>query len=148
VSAGVFDGLDPAELAGLVSVFTFEARGTDVATLPVPAGLHARVTEIEAHLARLAGLEKRQHLPLTRDIDDGFVGAAYAWAQGEALEDVLADGITGGDFVRNIKQLVDLLRQIAIVATDPATAKTATRAADLLFRGVVVASSVVSSGDD
>jgi ATP-dependent RNA helicase HelY len=75
-------------------------------------------------------------------------GAHRSWAKGEALTEVLADGITGGDFVRNVKQLVDLLRQIAIVAPNPATAKTATRAADLLFRGVVVASSVVSSGDD
>jgi ATP-dependent RNA helicase HelY len=146
IGAGLLDGLDPAELAGLVSVITFEARGVDVATLPVPAGLHARVTEIESHLARLAGLEKRAHLPLTRDIDEGFVGAAYAWAKGEALHDVLADGITGGDFVRNIKQLVDLLRQIAIVAPVPATAKAASQAADALFRGVVIASSVVGAG--
>jgi ATP-dependent RNA helicase HelY len=148
IGAGLFDGLEAAELAGLASVFTFEARGTDIATLPVPAGLHTRVTEVEARLARLAGLEKRQHLPLTRDIDDGFVGAAYAWAKGEALNEVLVDGITGGDFVRNIKQLVDLLRQIAIVAPDAATAKSATRAADLLYRGVIVASSVVGARDD
>ena len=148
IGSGILDGLAPEELAGLASVFTFEARGVDVASLPVPAGLHARITEIESHLARLAGLEKRAHLPLTRDIDDGFVGAAYAWAKGEALHDVLADGITGGDFVRNIKQLVDLLRQISLVAPVPETSQAAARAADALFRGVVIASSVVGARDD
>jgi ATP-dependent RNA helicase HelY len=148
ISAGVLDGLTPIELAGLASVFTFEARGVDVGGLPIPPGLHTRITEIESRLARLAGLEKRAHLPLTRDIDEGFVGAASAWASGDPLAEVLADGITGGDFVRNIKQLVDLLRQIAIVAPVPATAKAASAAADALFRGVVVASSVVGTRDD
>ncbi|HVT77548.1 MAG TPA: hypothetical protein VHD87_11000, partial [Acidimicrobiales bacterium] len=148
VTAGILDGLGPAELAGLVSVFTFEARGTDVALLPVPAGLNARITDIESHLARIAALEKRAHLPLTRDVDEGFVGVAYAWAKGEPLHEVLGDAITGGDFVRNIKQLVDLLRQVALVAADPATARTANQAADAIFRGVVVASSVVGADDD
>ena len=35
-----------------------------------------------------------------------------------------------GDFVRNVKQLVDLLRQLAVVAPDPPTAAAAHRAAD------------------
>ena len=41
------------------------------------------------------------------------------WARGDDLADVLADDeLTGGDFVRNVKQCVDLLRQIADVAPD------------------------------
>lgn len=57
---------------------------------------------------------------------------------------MLADeAISGGDFVRNIKQLIDLVRQLAVVAPDPATRRTAEEAADALFRGVVAASSVV-----
>ncbi len=157
LGAGVFDDLTPIELAGLASVFTFEARNADVAGLPPALGLNTRITEIEALHARLLGLEKRAHLPLTREIDAGFVGVAYAWANGDALDEVLGDGasfasgaggLTGGDFVRNIKQLVDLLRQIAIVAPVPATGKAATEAADALFRGVIVASSSVGTRDD
>jgi len=45
--------------------------------------------------------------------------------------------------VRNVKQLLDLLRQLGDVAPDPATAAAARTAADRLFRGVVAASSVV-----
>ena len=33
--------------------------------------------------------------------------------------------MTGGDFVRNVKQTIDLLRQVADVAPDPATAAAA-----------------------
>ena len=52
----------------------------------------------------------------------GFVALAHAWAAGEALADVLDDeDLSGGDFVRNVKQLIDLLRQVGDVAPDPAT---------------------------
>ena len=51
--------------------------------------------------------------------------------------------MSGGDFVRNVKQLIDLVRQLGQIAPEPATAKAASEAADRLFRGVVAASSVV-----
>ena len=38
---------------------------------------------------------------------------AHAWAAGDGLAAVLEDEeLSGGDFVRNIKQLIDLLRGI------------------------------------
>lgn len=53
------------------------------------------------------------------------------------------EAVSGGDFVRNIKQLIDLVRQLGEIAPDPATAASAREASDRLFRGVVAASSVV-----
>jgi hypothetical protein len=44
-----------------------------------------------------------------------------------------------------VKQLIDLLRQIGDVAVDLATAAAARKAADALFRGVVAASSAVTT---
>ncbi len=53
-------------------------------------------------------------LPLTRRPDPTFVPLAHAWALGQQLDDVLADeDLTGGDFVRNVRLLIDLLRQVA-----------------------------------
>ena len=53
--------------------------------------------------------------------------------------------MTGGDFVRNVKQTIDLLRQIADVAPDPATAATAhAPPPTLCLRGVIAASSIVT----
>jgi ATP-dependent RNA helicase HelY len=69
----------------------------------------------------------------------------YAWARGDDLTDILEDEeMTGGDFVRNVKQVIDLLRQIADVAPDPETAATARAGADASRRGVVAASSIVT----
>jgi ATP-dependent RNA helicase HelY len=52
--------------------------------------------------------------------------------------------ISAGDFVRNVKQLIDLLRQLGQVLPDRGSAEAARQAADALFRGVVAASSVVN----
>ena len=110
-----------------------------------PKVLAPRWWNIVAISDALADDEGDRGLPLTRPVDPGFVAVAQAWAAGEALDEVLAESeVTGGDFVRTVKALIDLLRQIGQVALDPSTAKAARSAADALFRGVVSASSVGS----
>ena len=148
---GVLDGLDAPSLAGLASVFTYESRGPGDGPppwFPSPE-TRARWGEIEALHLQLNDVEERSRLTPTRAPDPGFVGLAHAWAAGEDLGDVLEDEeLSGGDFVRNVKQLIDLLRQLGDVAADAATARAARDGADALFRGVVSASSSVRSGDD
>ena len=143
---GLLDGLDPAALAGLVSCFTYEHRSA--APPPAPwfpsARARERFADIEHLAAALNADEHRLGLPLTRPPEPGFFALAHAWAAGEALDQVLEDeDLSGGDFVRNAKQLIDLLRQVGEVAPDPATGRTARQSADRLFRGVVAASSVM-----
>jgi ATP-dependent RNA helicase HelY len=148
---GLFDGLDAASLAGLASAFTFETRGPG--DNPVPwfpsSDVRTRWAQIEAVHGRLVDAEERAGLPATRPLDPGFVGLAHAWAAGEALPDVLEDEeLSGGDFVRNIKQLIDLLRQIGEVAPSRETRSAAQAAAEALFRGVISASSTVGARGD
>ncbi len=146
---GLLDGLTPAELAGLVSCATFESRGSDGPTAPgrwPSHELQARCKRLERIWRDLSRNEDDAGLPETRAPDPGFAAFAHDWADGDDLADLLEDEeMTGGDFVRNIKQIIDLLRQIAEVAPDPGTREAAHRAADSCFRGVIAASSVVSS---
>jgi ATP-dependent RNA helicase HelY len=144
---GLLDGLGEAEMAGLMSIFTFEARGQSEATNWFPnSRLRRRWTDVEKLALDLNSAEEDAGLPLTRRPDPGFVGFAHAWAAGEELSEVIEDEeMSGGDFVRNVKQLIDLLRQVGELAPEPATAKAARAAADRLLRGVVAASSVVSA---
>jgi ATP-dependent RNA helicase HelY len=148
---GLFDGLDAASLAGLASSFTFESRGPG--DNPVPwfpsSDVRRRWAEIEAVHARVVDAEERAGLPPTRPLDPGFVGLAHAWAAGEGLPEVLEDQeLSGGDFVRNIKQLIDLLRQLGEVASSRETRSAAAAAAEALFRGVISASSTVGAAGD
>jgi ATP-dependent RNA helicase HelY len=101
-----------------------------------------RFRELERRSGELSADEEAAGLPVTRAPDAGFVHLAHAWAAGGGLASVLEDEeLSGGDFVRNVKQLVDLLRGIADVAPVPATAARARQAADALQRGVVTATS-------
>ena len=144
----VFAELDPPGLAALASLFTFESRGPTAYHGGFPSrAIRDRCDRVEALARELNRAEEEAGLPQTRLPDSGFVALAHAWAAGRPLHQVISDeAISGGDFVRNIKQLIDLVRQLAVVAPDPATRRTAEQAADALFRGVVAASSVVGEG--
>ncbi|HUP85491.1 MAG TPA: DEAD/DEAH box helicase [Acidimicrobiales bacterium] len=145
--SGIFDGLSAGEVAALASCFTYEHRGAGDAPDPwfPPGPVRARWNDLE-HIAReLALAEEEAGLPMTRPPEPGFIGAAYAWATGADLAHTIEEEeITGGDFVRNVKQLIDLLRQMGDAAEEPTTARACKNAADAVFRGVVAASSVVT----
>jgi ATP-dependent RNA helicase HelY len=151
MSRGLFDGLDAASLAALVSCLTYEHRSR----LPPPpawfpsADVRARFDALERIGRDLQAAERRAQLPETRLPDPTFVPLAQAWAAGTDLVDVLDDeDLSGGDFVRNIRQLLDLLRQISEVAPVDSTRVAAAEATNALFRGVIAASSVLGSTDD
>ena len=148
ISEKLLDGLSVPELAALVSCFTYERRGPD-GQVPMPPArwptkaVAQRARAIERIASELNTNEDDAGLPETRAPDPGFTPYVYDWAAGDALSDVLDDDeMTGGDFVRNVKQCIDLLRQIADVAPDPATRERARDAADACHRGVVTASGV------
>jgi ATP-dependent RNA helicase HelY len=118
---GVWEGLNPAELAACVSVLSFESRKQteDAGPARLPKG---PVRDVLNTMARTWGeldhLEQRNGLSFLREPDPGFVWAAYRWVRGAKLEDVLdsVPGLTPGDFVRSMKQLIDLLDQIAVAS--------------------------------
>ncbi len=145
LAQGLLDGLGDAEMAAAVSVFTYESRGQGEgsAWFPTPRLRH-RWNAINQLVGELNAAEDDAGLPLTRVPDPGFAALAYAWAEGEDLAEVIGEEeMSGGDFVRNVKQLIDLLRQVGETAPASATAGAARRAAEQLMRGVVAASSVV-----
>ena len=127
---GLLDGLDPPTMAAVVSCFTFQRRGPD-SNEPMPPRALAEPGGRAPRAGRSSGIWRDLHLAErdARPARDprgpipGFTAAIYAWATGDDLADVLEDEeMTGGDFVRNVKQTIDLLRQIADVAPDAATA--------------------------
>jgi ATP-dependent RNA helicase HelY len=145
IRGGLLDGVDAPTLAGLVSTFVYEHRAPDD---PPPAWFpnrdaRERYAAIERLSVDIAFQEQRHGLAVHRPPEPTFFAVAYAWVAGEGFAEVVADeDLTGGDFVRTVKQLVDLLGQIATVAPDPTTRATAQRAADACFRGVVADASV------
>jgi ATP-dependent RNA helicase HelY len=146
MTSGLLDDLDVPSLAALVSCFTYEHRGRDRPPEPrFPSStVRTRFSELRRIADDLAADEETAGLTATRPPDAGFVHLAHAWAAGDGLASVLEDEeLSGGDFVRNVKQLIDLLRGIGDIAPVPATAARARQAAAVLHRGVVTASSAI-----
>src|SRR6185369_8996214 len=97
----------------------------------------SRYERLRATWDRIRRVEDAHHVELCRELEDGFASTIHRWASGDALEDILTEAdMAPGDFVRTCKQLLDLLRQIAEVATgDTAGVMDAARRA--VDRGVV-----------
>jgi ATP-dependent RNA helicase HelY len=140
IRAGLFDELAPSELAAVLSALVFEARRADDASSPkMPGG---QVRPVLGELVRLWGqldaLERDHRLDFLREPDMGFAWAAWRWAEGDDLDDVLMEtGLSAGDFVRWVKQLLDLCGQVADAAGERELRDTARATARLLKRGVI-----------
>ena len=143
----VWAGLEPAELASVVSALVYESR-RDGGPLPrVPAGAVAESLHATVRLwAELESEERRHRVDRTREPDLGFAWPVHRWARGESLAAVLRAAeqngaeLSAGDFVRWCRQVVDLLGQIAGVAgNDTPIGRTARAAVQAVRRGVVAA---------
>ncbi|MGH3471319.1 MAG: DEAD/DEAH box helicase, partial [Nocardioidaceae bacterium] len=136
----LWQGLEAPALAAVLSALVFESRNPDDAGRPhLPGGAVTRVLEQMVHVwGELEAIERDHRLSFQRELDLGFAWAAYRWAGGASLEDVLLDvELAPGDFVRCVKQLLDLAEQVAAAATDAALQSTAREVLRSMRRGVV-----------
>ncbi|MBA3690191.1 MAG: DEAD/DEAH box helicase [Actinobacteria bacterium] len=138
LAAGVFDGLEPAEVASVVSTLVYESRERVPVTGALPTSASADCyRRLQAIWTRIRATEDAHQVQLCRELDNGFATPVFHWAEGKPLEDVLVETeMAPGDFVRNCKQLIDLLRQIEDVA-GPQTADLVGRGRAAVLRGVV-----------
>ncbi|RNL79346.1 DEAD/DEAH box helicase [Nocardioides marmorisolisilvae] len=143
--AGLWKDLDPSQLAAVLSTLVFESRKADDTAAPRIPGSKVRdvLKEMTSLWSDLDALEREHKLEQLREPDFGFAWAAFRWAEGDDLDEVLdATGLAAGDFVRWVKQLLDLAGQIGDAAGDPVLRDNAREATERLRRGVVAYSSV------
>ncbi len=168
ISGGVFEGLEAAQLAGVLSCFVYEskraARTANVAKQVTTkkkrslndrlgqerrGNLNDRLNEITVIAATIREVEGRFTVPSAKEPDGKFATTIAAWARGASLGTVLdlADVEIGqtspGDFVRNAKQVADLCEQLARMTTLIRVADVAAEARDAVLRSVVAGSSSV-----
>ncbi len=142
---GLWDGLEPAELAAVVSALVYESRRVEGPVPRVPAGAVSEALEATVRVwGELEADERRHRVDRTREPDLGFAWPVHRWARGESLSAVLTAAeqngseLSAGDFVRWCRQVLDLLDQIASVAgRGSGIGRTAARAGQAVRRGVV-----------
>ena len=146
---GVWEGLSPAELAGVLSAVLYEARGDSSGTpqaAEIPTGkLRRALADTRRFAAELRTDEQRHRISPSREPDEGFVAAIYRWATtgdlAVALEasDVGRTGspLSAGDFVRWCRQVLDLADQVRNAAPSAELRAVAKRTIADVRRGVV-----------
>ncbi|HET7173737.1 MAG TPA: DEAD/DEAH box helicase [Nocardioidaceae bacterium] len=136
---GTWSGLDAPGLAAVLSCVVFESRAPDEGRRPrLPAGPARTAIEDTVRVwADLDRLERAHRLSQLREPDPGFAWGAHRWAAGEPLERALEDaGLPAGDFVRWVKQVIDVAGQVGAVAPDESIRRVARDVVEAMRRGV------------
>ena len=168
INAGVFEDLEPAELAGLLSCFVYESKRSTRAVNAAKSvstkkkrvhhdrlgqvrrvSISERLREISTISITIQEVEERYKVPHFKEPDGHFATVIAAWARGVTLGTVLdlADAEIGqtspGDFVRNAKQVADLCEQLGRMRHLTTVADVALEARDAVLRSVVAGASSV-----
>ncbi|NDG25055.1 MAG: DEAD/DEAH box helicase [Actinobacteria bacterium] len=116
IRADLFSNLSPTDLVAVISSCIYESRNDEAAKIP-RGEIQVALSGISKIYARIHTAESDLNLEPMRAPDFGFCWAAHKWASGSSLTSVLkGSDLTVGDFVRSMKQIIDLLRQLRIAA--------------------------------
>lgn len=144
LATGAWERLGPEELAAMVSAVVYEPRGDDVEVgapehLPSPA-LTEAWHETEALYIQIHKEEEKVGRVATAEPSGLLMDIVYRWARGASLSRIMEwTDLSGGDFVRWVRQVVDMLDQIRRSSEDPndPVVKAARSAREKLLHGVV-----------
>lgn len=143
IRRGMLNQLDARELAAVLSIFVFESRSDEPnRNFARNQSVTAAVRLLDKLWFEIKYLEQRNQLKTMRELDGGVAAAIYRWSEGSDLVETLELAeLPAGDFVRIVKQLIDLLTQISEASSQ--LRATAREAIKLLRRGVIAYSEVV-----
>ena len=136
IQSGLLDRLSDIEIAAVLSVFLFESRKPEAPKIP-NTQVQDALKEVVSIWSRLHNLESEYDVKTQKEPDFGFCWMAFRWGGGHGLNSVLRNSeLSVGDFVRAIKQLIDLLNQVAVAK--PELREKCLSAIKKLDRGVVI----------
>jgi len=114
IRTGSLKGLAASELVSTLSAALYEGRKSDSAPRIPNAIVQESLAQLVALWSKIEAIESSHGLTTQREPDFGFCWSAFHWAQGKSLTQVLrGTDLTVGDFVRSVRQLIDLLNQIS-----------------------------------
>ena len=140
---GYFRDVTHPELAAIMSGFIYEPRRDDTDPQYSSAAIHAGFGFLTMTCQELNEVEERHGVPQTPLPEPGFAELAYGWASGWDLGELFEeDAGSAGDFVRNMRQLLDVLRQVRDMMASESTGGASVEAQlaiSAIDRGVVSA---------
>ena len=136
IKSGIFGKLSDIEIASVLSIFIYESRKPEPPKIP-NSNVQEALSEIVTIWSKLHNLESEYQLKTQREPDFGLCWMVFRWGGGHGLNSLLRNSdLSVGDFVRAIKQLIDLLNQVGTAYPD--LREKCYSAIKKLDRGVVV----------
>ena len=118
LNSGVLDRLSDIEIASVLSIFFFESRKPEPPRIP-NSNVQEALKEIVKIWSKIHEIESEHEVKTQKEPDFGFCWMAFRWGGGHGLNSILKNSdLSVGDFVRAIKQLIDLLNQVAGAKND------------------------------
>ena len=118
IQSGVFANLSPSELVSVISSCIYESRNDEAAKVP-RGEIQLALAAITKIYGKIHDAESDLNLEPMRSPDFGFCWPSQKWASGHSLTSILKESdLTVGDFVRSMKQIIDLLRQLRSAAPE------------------------------
>ncbi len=118
IRMGVLDDLSAPDLVAVLSAMTYQSRASENLAPRIPNQTVAEsLAKVVSIWSRLEALEDHYQVRTQREPDFGFSYISQRWASGHSLSSTLRNSdLTVGDFVRSMKQLIDLLIQISVAS--------------------------------
>ncbi len=113
IRRGIVSNLQPADIPALLSGLLYESRSEERQLPRIPGSINQAVREIASIWAEIATVEHEFGLQTQNEPDFSMAWSISRWANGNGISKVLRESdVTAGDFVRHVKQIIDLLGQL------------------------------------
>jgi len=133
---GTFSQLSATDVTALLSGLLYESRSEERQLPRIPKSLAEPVREVAAIWAEISALEQEYGLDTQNEPDFSMAWSIARWASGSSLSKILRESdVTAGDFVRHVKQIIDLLGQL--IEADPEESAKYGQALQSIDRGVI-----------
>jgi ATP-dependent RNA helicase HelY len=143
LNSEILDEIAAPDLVGLLSALVYEGRGERSRTPRLPKTLENLVPPVVKMWAEIVNLEESHGIAPQREPNFDLSWSAYRWANGHSLQTILRETeITVGDFVRAIRQIIDLLGQL--LNAKPEMHNLVRDAMKRIDRGVIAYSAVIA----
>lgn len=143
INSQLFSEVSASDLVGILSSLIYEGRGERSRTPRLPRSIENAMPNIIKLWARIVSLEESCGVSPQREPNFDLAWSAYRWANGNSLQSILREtDIVVGDFVRSMRQIIDLLGQL--MNARPDLQPLCREALKRVDRGVIAYSAVVS----
>jgi ATP-dependent RNA helicase HelY len=143
LNSKVLNEIGAPELVGVLSSLIYEGRGERSRTSRLPKSIEILVPEVARMWSRIVMLEESFGISSQREPNFDLAWSSYRWANGHSLQTILRETeITVGDFVRCIRQIIDLLGQL--LDAQPLMHNVVRDAIKRIDRGVIAYAAVIA----